>query len=653
MLRFLSVLGILLLLLAPIIKNFITETQKPLIVIAEDKSQSITLSTPSETLEAVDNNLEALKSNLEENFDIVNINFSDDLAFADSDSIDNQTSNLSKPLEFISESYQDQNLGAIIYATDGIYNEGKNPLYSNIKTSAPLYTIPLGDTTVRRDIIVKNVLHNRIVYLNDRFSIEVDVQAYNSAGAKTDLSLYRSSNGQRQKINTQPISIDKNNFFKTFNFELDADQVGNNKYEVIVNNIPNEISTANNRRSVYIETLDARQKILLLAANTHPDIKAIKQIIDSNKNYEIEIKKAGDPATNIAGFDIIILHNLPNQKFDISNYLSDAKRLKKPLFFIVGAATNISQFNSAQNVINITGGNQSMNDVTALLKNSFTLFTLSDDFKSTIGKLVPLKVPFGEFKPNATSKILLEQKIGNVETAFPLLAYNDDNSHKQAVLSGEGLWRWRLMEFTDYPEQPFTKEIFLKTLQYISQKEDKRQFRAFANKNVYKENENILLDAQLYNENYEMVNIPEAFINITNSEGEKFEYTFSKNNNYYFIDAGRFPEGNYNFTATTNFNGKNLSASGRFNVQSIIKEQYDLTAKHDLLFELSEKMGGQMVYPQDLGNLATLINNNDQIKPILYQKAQSKSLLDYKWLMAIILLLLALEWFLRRYFGGY
>jgi len=652
-LRFLSVLGILFLLLMPLIKNYITEEQKPLIVFAEDVSESISLSTDEAQYTQLQEQLKKLKSELDSKFDIVDIRFSEKLAFNDTDTLNTRTSNLSVPLEFISENYEDQNLGAVIMITDGIYNEGKNPLYANANIEAPLYTIPLGDTTIRKDLIIKNVLHNRIVYLNDKFAIETDVQAYNAVGARSTISISKVVNGKTILLEKQSINIDKNNFFKSYKFELTAEQVGNVKYKISLNGINNEITLANNSRNVYIEVLDARQKILLLANSPHPDIKALRTIINSNKNYELDVIMADAITTSLNRYDLIILHNLPSQKYNINTYLAEINKLKKPVFYIVGAETNTSAFNKVQNVMSINGANSSMNDITPILEGGFSLFTLSDLLKSRVKQFVPLKVPFGEYKTDATAKVLLYQKIGNVETQFPLLAYSDINNHKQAVLSGEGIWRWRLTEFTDFPEQPFTKETILKTLQYISQKEDKRQFRAFTNKNNYRENENILFDAQLYNANYEPINNPEAYLRIKNSAGEKFEYTFSKNNNYYYIDAGRLPEDNYSYTASASYNGKALEATGKFSVQSIVKEQYDLTAKHDLLYNLSQQYGGEVLYPDNIDRLRELVSTNDSIKPILYQKAETKPLVDYKWILAVLIIFLAIEWFLRRYFGGY
>lgn len=652
-LRFTSILGVLFLLLSPLLRTFITETEKPQIIIAKDISSSVTNATSQEVQTNIDNTLAEFKSSMSEQFDIVELQFGENISFNKSDSLNIQSTNLSKPLEYISDAYEDQNLGAILFLTDGVYNEGKNPIYADIQITAPIYSIALGDTTTRTDLLVKNVLHNRIVYLNDKFLIEADIQAYNSVGSKSAVSLYKVENGKQIKMGSQAFSIDKNNYFKSFQFEIDANQVGNVKYRISVDRINNEISTSNNTRNIYVEVLDARQKILLLSDAPHPDIKALKTIINSNKNYEVEVAYAKDALSSIKKYDLVVLHNLPSAKNSITPQLSEIEKYKKPAFFIVGGNTDLSKFNSAQNVLNISGGTKSTNNVTPIINKEFSLFTIGENVSSKIESFVPLKAPFGDYKLGDGTKVLLSQKIGSVETQYPLLAYSDINNHKQTVLSGEGLWRWKLIEYLDTEDNVVSKEVVSKTIQYISQKDDKRQYRVFTNKNNYKENEAVLIDAQLYNENYELINTPEANLTITNSTGENFDYTLSKTNNYYFLDAGRFPEGNYTFSSSTSFNGKNLKAGGKFSVQSIIKEQYDLTAKHDILHQLSSKFGGEVLYPSNMSKLNTLIAENETIKPIMYQKAETKPLLDWRWILGAILILLIIEWFLRRYFGGY
>ena len=651
--RFLAVLGILFLLLTPLFKRFVAEKQKPVIVLLKDQSASIQASTEASTLELVEKGLGEFTSNISKDFEIVDIPFGENFGLKANDTIDGQSTNISKVLEYVSETFEDQNLGAIVLASDGIYNEGKNPLYAQMQLSVPLYTVPLGDTTIRTDILIKNVLHNRIVYLNDKFLIEADIQAYNSKGARNNVTLYKVIGDKQTKVETKSFTIDSDNYFKSFKFEVPANSIGNVKYRVSVSKLNNEITTTNNARNIYVEVLDARQKILLLAHATHPDIKAFKKVIKSNKNYELDIVIADETPASITAYDLVILHNLPSGKHKISSVLDQIRKSRTPVFFVTGGNSNLNKFGNLQDVITVRGANGSMNDVTAVKQGDFDLFTLSESMASELNSYVPLKVPFGEYKASATSKVLLKQRIGSVQTEYPLLAYSDIKNHKQAVLAGEGLWKWQLYEYQEFESFKNSTSLIQKTIQYLSQKKDKRQFRAYVSKNAFKENESVNFDAQLYNENYEPINDPDARLVIKNAKGESFDYQYTKSNNAYYVDAGRYPEGNYTFTASTNYNGKDLTAAGKFSIQSLKKETYDLTAKHSLLNDLAKEYGGKLIYPENLAALTDEIRNNDSIKPIIHQKAETTPVLDLWWLLPFLLVLLIVEWFLRRYFGNY
>ena len=52
-----------------------------------------------------------------------------------------------------------------------------------------------------------------------------------------------------------------------------------------------EFSNRNNRQDVYVEVIDGKEKILLLALAPHPDVKALKSIIEKNENYVIRCIK--------------------------------------------------------------------------------------------------------------------------------------------------------------------------------------------------------------------------------------------------------------------------------------------------------------------------------------------------------------------------
>ena len=95
-------------------------------------------------------------------------------------------------------------------ATDGIYNQGNNPIYFGNKLNVPIFSIALGDTIPKKDLVLKKVYNNQIAYLGDKFTIQTDIAAYNCLGANTRLTIKRGG----RLIYDAVVSIDNGDFFQ-------------------------------------------------------------------------------------------------------------------------------------------------------------------------------------------------------------------------------------------------------------------------------------------------------------------------------------------------------------------------------------------------------------------------------------------------------
>lgn len=652
-LRFLSVTLLAILLLSPLLKSLLTETKKPVVVVAQDLSESVAAEMDEAARTEYQANLEAMTQSLSEKFEVVEYGFGNEVRQGIDYKFEDKVSNLSDMLTEVYDLYSNQNLGAVVLATDGIYNEGSNPIYTGTKLSAPIYTIALGDTIPKKDLILKRVFHNKIAYLGDKFSIQVDIAAQNCVDNATTLTVSKIENGVARKLSSKPIAINKNDFFTTEEIILDADRAGVQRFRISVNTISGEVTTANNVKDIFVDVLDARQKILLLANSPHPDIGALKRTLEKNKNYEVKTGFATDANLKVDNYDFVVLHQLPSQSNDISAILNTLNTKKIPRLFIVGTQTNLTRFNGVQSVIAIQGDGRNTNDVQGTFATDFSLFKLDDDLKQNLPKFAPLLSPFGEFKTEGNAQTLLYQRIGKVETKYPLLVLGEENGIKISVLAGEGLWRWRLFDYLQNQNHDIFSELMGKTFQYATLKEDKRRFRIAMDKNIFKENETIVFDAELYNESYELINEPDVSLSIKDGDGKEFPFTFNKNTSGYTLNAGILPVGSYTFRGTTFYNGQTLNYNGQFSVQPVQLEVYETTADHGMLRLLSKQFGGELFYPNQISKLGKAVLTKDTIKPVIYQTTKTRSVINLKWIFFLLLALLSGEWFLRRYHGAY
>jgi len=254
-LRTLAVAALAFLLIGPFLSSIDKRVEKPVILFAQDNSASVMLN--GEYTEAIDNMLQPLA----EKYEVERYTFDKELrANGEVDHRGKQT-NIGQAMEAMYDRNSNRNIGAIILATDGIYTVGSNPGYAAQRLQTPIYTIALGDTTVKKDLILDNVAHNRLAYLGNDFPMEILVRADRLKGERSTVTV--KTGGEVAYKGT--VDIDREGFLKSIPIQLSAKAVGRQRFDISVSPLGGELSTKNNYRSVYIDVIDSRQKILVLA----------------------------------------------------------------------------------------------------------------------------------------------------------------------------------------------------------------------------------------------------------------------------------------------------------------------------------------------------------------------------------------------------
>ena len=653
-LRFVSLFLILFLFLSPVkkIKHF--DVEKPIILYAQDNSSSIVNTKDSsfykkEYLKKLQNVFSMIEK---EDYNLIPVTFGSKTNIIDSRLSDNKVNykdfatNFDNLYSFIAENYSSQNIATIAIASDGINTVGGDLLSYNNEFNCPIYTIAMGDNSIRKDIKIADVRYNKVVLLNNEYPLEITVSAYKAKNENA--SLFMEKAGKRTLIKN--FKIEDDDFAITIPYKSLAQQVGREKVSFIVSKIDKEYNVINNKKDIYIEVINSKKKILILASAPHPDISAFKSVIEANQNYECtfsmfdNLRKVG----KVEDYDMVILHNLPQNTIS-ANEISQILNKNIPTLFVLGQGTNIALFNSLKTSLNILPLSSGLNQTTPSYNKSFSLFTLSPNAEDMIKNFPPLLSPIAKYSLTASSNVLMYQNIGSVSTNYPLIAFSENGTTKTGFITGENIWRWRLTNYLINQTHNEADEIINKTIQLVGEKSTRAHFHV-ESKDFYSQNEDIILQAQLYNENFELVNTPEAEIIITN-KGKSVKHSFGKTNNAYFLNLGKMNAGEYSFSATTTLGNKTYTDKGNFVIHNIEIEESDLVAKHNDLYTLASKTNGKMFYPKDVEKLIDVIKNNQNIKPIIHESTESKRFISLWWYWLLIALTLSGEWFLRKYWG--
>jgi len=113
---------------------------KPLIIFAQDNSLSIVLSKDSAFYRNDYPDLvRKLQENLGKTYDVSMLSFGDRIAPELKTSFSEKITDISSVMEEVNTRYSNRNIGALIIATDGIFNRGSNPFYAAQRSGSGLY----------------------------------------------------------------------------------------------------------------------------------------------------------------------------------------------------------------------------------------------------------------------------------------------------------------------------------------------------------------------------------------------------------------------------------------------------------------------------------------------------------------------------------
>lgn len=653
-LRGLSVALLALLLLNPYLRTDKKIVEKPVLVLAFDNSASL-LQADSNALR---NKMQALQTaitdQLGEAVDLRSFGFGAELSDTVSFDFGEKATDYSRVFETLLQRYSGKRVAGVVLATDGIQNRGYDPLSLIEKWGTPIYAWPLGDTSLKRDLRIRAVRANNRVFINNDFGVQIDLEINKLNGRQAQITLESVEPGGNKVLASQTVNVNRDRFYTTLSMVAQAGkEAGLRKYRLRASIADEDNnSTANNSRDFYTEVMDMRTRILLVAHAPHPDLGLIRQAIQDNPQYELVLRYATQ-GVNIDGkFDLAILHQLPSTATFSAAWLQSIQQLGLPRWFMVGSQTTLPALQQAQQTVQIQARAGSANKVLPGLKADFGLFQTPETWETAMMQLPPLDVPFADYQLKVQGSALLQQRIGQLTTDMPLLAYNALSQPREALLLGEGLWRWQLASAEQRQNSAVAAEVVGKSLQFLAITESKDPFVVRTSKNLYQEQDDIYFEATLRNDSREAVNDADVRIEIKNEQNQRFSYVMGRSNKNYLLNAGALPPGNYSWQAEVNFSGKRLTQQGAFAVAALDLEQNDRVANHRILAQWSALSGGRMLPGENpIDSLLPWLQASQATTPTSYYESRLRELISLEWLLGLIALLLSFEWVLRRYWG--
>ena len=635
-LRMVSIFGILLLLINPKFESSTYYDEKPTLVIAIDDSESISYLKQDDKANQI---LSQLKDNTElnERFNLQTYSFGKSVKDLDSLNYNERHSNISQALKQLGEVYDNQ-IAPIVLLTDGNQTYGSDYSFMAKSVKQPIYPIILGDSTIYSDLSIKQLNVNRYVSLKNKFPVEIITNYSGSEAVTTELKIMSGNTVVYRK----PIQFDASNNSQIVSTTLSANSVGVKTYRVELVPLTNEKNIVNNSKNFGVEVIDQKTNIALVAERLHPDLGALKKSIESNEQRSVSILKPKDYLSKINDFQLVILYQ-PNNNF--TNVLKEIYEQKLNTFLISGTSTNWNVINNSQNNFKQTITNQTEDFQPSLNRNYNTFIIDNLDFNN----YPPLKSEFGTLQYSIPTDVIIYKNVNGIVTDQPMLSTFEIDNTKHAVLSGEGLWRWRAQTYLDTESFTDFDNFVGKLIQYLSSNKKRKRLNVDY-KSFYNGNDDVIISAQFFNKNFEFD--AEASLNIIIKNKDTNitkEVPLLVNNGNYTVDLSGIETGEYDFTVR--HNSEAVSSSGSFKMLEYNVEQQFLNADIERLETLASNSSGQSFFTSESDRLIESLLSDKRYATIQKSTKNIVPLIDWKYLLGLIALSLFTEWFIRKYNG--
>jgi len=571
------------------------------------------------------------------------------------------STNFSKIFSFIKD--QKENIASVSIISDGVITEGANPLFTAEKLNIPVFTIGVGDTTRRNDIEIRNILHNEYIYAETPTTISATLLNKGFGNKPASISLYENGNVLEKRNITLSGDGTQN---ETFNYVPKSG--GEKKLTLEVNNNEGEFTFENNRRVFYINVLSNKIKILIIAGSPSPDLSFVKSSLEEDKNLTIKsltqvaagrfIEKI-TPSAALDSAEIIVLIGFPTKgtSTELLNQVKEAVSQKgKPFFLLLEDNTDFNKLKSLQpelpfNIRNIDNGASEVQPVVSSSESENPLLqSNAANAVDTWNNLPPVFITNAEIIAKPESETVVKAKMNNVALNTPMIILRRLGSKRSISLLASGVWRWKLQTAT---KQVNIFDSFIhNSMKWLKSFEEQKQVSIKTTKKLYALGEPVEFSAEVYDASYNPVNDAEVKISIKHEDQKDEIILNSLGSGLYEGTYQTTQTGDFAFSGTASRNNKELgSDGGSFNIGEVDIEQLNPNMDYEFLSSLANNTGGRFFFYPDMNELYPVLKNIQQNASKEKTEISEIRLWSSEWLLIIVIILLGIEWFIRKQSG--
>ena len=662
--------------LEPILSLFWRRVEEPVVAVLVDTSASMSISEESQ--DRFSQSQEFLKSPIIEKIasknQVKTYQFAEDAYPWQGDSLKaaGLATDIAQALETVRGELREENLAAMVVLTDGANNLGRNPVQRAEVFGLPIFPVGVGSSDPRRDISVKEVEVNEVVYVESRVPVEVTIQSRGHEGQKVPVTL----SDKEIVLDSRQVTLVGEGREQRVPLEFVPTEEGIRRLTVTIPLQEGELAAENNRRDVSLKILKSKIRVLLVWGSPSWDFAFLRRSLERDPNVELTplvMKKQGgyflgafpQKEAKLFQHDAVILGDLNTEHLGTLQgdwlYRFVAER-GNGLLFLYGPQLRFGPGSPLVDLIpvTITGGKpRTLEDrfgveltpagrvhpATAVVDDVLALDRIWGDLPPFLGL-----GQFGLPKPGATV-LAVHPALAVGDQKAPLIVVHRVGVGKTMLMAAYPTWRWDFMlKGLGRGEQTYDR-FWSNVVRWLTTREEGRLVRVYPAGNVFRSGQRIAFQARLYDENYRPMD--RAQVNVmamrketpgrVEAEGDLFES--GRRDGQYRGELGVLSPGEYLYRAEVSLGGQKVgSDQGEFLVEEYSLEFEKVELNEKLLRSMAQVSGGAYYALEDVEELPAHL----QFRSREVSRKLELELWNHPGMLICLILLLAVEWTIRK-----
>ena len=530
--------------------------------------------------------------------------------------------------------------GAVIIS-DGLITEGKDPIKDFQEFDFPIHTIGIGEGSELVDVTIESIDAPTVVLKSDWVDVNITIQSVGNIGDRLSVSLYNN----RELQGSKHIRLMGMESKKEINFRFRPKEIGKQQYEVRISSVEDEIDIQNNRQKFSLLVLKDRYKVALLTGSPNKNTSVLKQKLKNNPRVELDhfiriTETRFQPAIKTfweSPYELIIFDNYPIKPLSSDFVRILGKKLlsnQSALFLILGPNQTIVSFNGITSILGV------VTEDSTIESNRF-YWEFVDEQIDAGGNFPPLKQNI-----LITGKQVSSDTLAVTEQGWPLWLRNQNGTIRTMI------WTSPELNTLYFHDQKLSQEgsfsvIWNQSISWLLKSGGEHENFFRLNKNRYQQGEMVqVTGTQPFEKTQDKTE--NIIINVTHGSTDIITRDILYNiEEQRWLGEFRAPgPGEYNYSIQLGSNQDPIQ-TGTFQILESQIELNQVYLNKKLLATISNSTDGQFFVWDSRDSLFSEINPKVRRE----FKAEIIKFNESRVLLIIMILLLCVEWFIRRHRG--